>query len=403
MARKVNILFLTQHFPPEPTGGAIHTYDMTKYLSDYDISIDVITTLPAYPYGSFLDISKVPIDLIIEERQNVNIKRIWTYRPKGSSPTSIQRIIQYITFALNALFHTLLKKRYDVIITSQPPEFVLFTGLVLKKVKGSLWVADVRDLWFEAAVALGYVKERSISYIAFDFFRRNALQHVDILAYTSTEIKSHLVHKYNLQCKTISNPNGIDPAEFLHSTDIGNNLIYIGNLGYQYHFDNFIEALALVDEDIELTILGGGDQRSYLQKKVEQFKIQNRVHFIDSLPHRRVLEMICAARIGICPLRLDSSLRSVLPIKVLEYMGCGKPFIATGIGEIESLVRESNAGVLVDNNPKAIAEAIERMYSDTGTHQKMSANGLKFVNSNFNKISIIDNLLEEILKEYDNV
>ena len=399
MAKRLNILFLTQHFPPEPTGGAIHTYEMVKYLSDRNVTIDVITTFPTYPYGSFSNLSKVSTDLILEERQNVNIKRIWTYRPQSPSPKPIQRNIQYSIFALNALLHTLFKKKYDVVITSQPPEFILLTGLVLKKVKGSLWVADVRDLWFEAAVALGYVKERSISYALFNLFRRIALQNVDVLAHTSTQIKLHLTQKYNLQCKTIPNPNGVNPAEYPHSADMGNNLIYVGNLGYQYHFDNFIEALTLIDENIELTILGGGDQRLPLEKKVEQLKIQNRVHFIDSLPHDQVLKAICAARIGICPLRTDSSLRSVLPIKVLEYMGCGKPFITTGIGEIELLVRDSTAGILVNDSPEAIAEAIERIYDDAEKYREMSASGLKYVNANFNKISIINNLFEEILKK----
>jgi glycosyltransferase involved in cell wall biosynthesis len=45
-------------------------------------------------------------------------------------------------------------------------------------------------------------------------------------------------------------------------------------------------------------------------------------------------------------------------------MACGIPFLGCGRGEIESIAQDSGAGVLAENTPEAIADAILGLPSD---------------------------------------
>jgi glycosyltransferase involved in cell wall biosynthesis len=65
--------------------------------------------------------------------------------------------------------------------------------------------------------------------------------------------------------------------------------------------------------------------------------------------------------------------RIASPLKVLEYLSAGLPFVATRLPGIERLVTDGVEGLLVENTPEAWAGAIESMYADPEAWAAMSA------------------------------
>ena len=399
--KALKVLLLTQNFPPETVGGATHNFEMAKYLSKFGCNVDVVTTYPTYPYGEFEKPHKFYLD---EKINGVTVKRIWAYIPRKSAPPTIHRLLQYGSFSLHAFVKIISHKEYDAIITSQPPEFTLVTGYFLKKITRKPWIVDVRDLWLENATLLGFLKKNSIFYKMFEKFRKIALSSVDVFAYTAPTIKNWFFENYDIQGVPLFNPNGVDPTEYPYRKDVGKNLIYVGNIGYAYDLKTVIEALLyLRDKSIKLLIRGGGDKKQAVANFILDLELSDRVSFIEKLPRRQLLTLISNSRIGLCPLRKEDSLKSVIPTKVIEYMGCGIPFIGTGEGEIARLAMESSAGVMVDNNPLDIAKAIEKLNNDIHLCKKMGENGRVYVEKEYNKLKIIEQLyitLKRVCKKY---
>jgi glycosyltransferase involved in cell wall biosynthesis len=90
-----------------------------------------------------------------------------------------------------------------------------------------------------------------------------------------------------------------------------------------------------------------------------------------------------------------------LPIKLFEYMACGKPFIYSDIKSIEEELNVNDFGVLVNpENLKEIVRAIENYYSDYELLIKHSQNcrndiesGRKWETESIKLINIIRNLI----------
>lgn len=387
------ILIITQNFPPETVGGATHNFEMAKYLSYLGCDVKVITTYPTYPYGEFKEVKYDEEDRLYP----FNIVRIWTYRPIESDPNNIKRLCQYISFSVNAFFHGIFYNDYKIIITSQPPEFTMLSGFLLKIIFRKTWVVDVRDLWLENAAALGFIKRKGVFYILFDNIRKICLKKADLFAYTAPIIKNWFFDHYSVNGIPIFNPNGIDPMEYRVNSGIGEHIIYIGNVGHAYDLECVMVALKMLsDKKIKLFIRGGGDKKQNLISFAKTNQIIDRVFFIEKLPRDSLLSLISNCRIGICPLKEEQSLESVIPTKVIEYMGCGIPFIGTGYGEIVRLADESKAGIITKNNPECIASEIESLYFNEQKCKTMGNNGRIYVEREFNKIKIINQLLSAI-------
>lgn len=390
---KQKILIITQNFPPETVGGATHNFEMAKYLCAEGCDITVITALPSYPYGEFNDV----IDVKEDNSYSFDVKRIWAFRPREPDPCTFKRLLQYLSFSLNAFLHSLRYTKFKVVITSQPPEFTMINGFLLKSLLRKIWVVDVRDLWLENAAALGFFSEKSIYFRLFDKTRSICLKKLDLFAYTAPMIKDWFYNHYPITATSVFNPNGIDPTEYPYSTEVGNHIIYIGNIGHAYDLKNVITSLTyLQDKTINLIIRGGGDKKDELVSYVNKLQLNDRVVFYEKLSRSDLLKLIRRCRIGICPLKEEESLRSVIPTKVIEYMGCGIPFIGTGFGEIERLAEESNAGIITKNDPISIATAIGSLYNNKEKCKTMGICSRNYVEREYDKTRIIERLLSNI-------
>ena len=398
--RKLNILLVTANFPPESVGGAIHNLRVAKYLSRMGCKVDVLTTYPTYPYGEFKRQTRVYSE---EKMENIKVMRIWTFQPTKPSPPVYQRLLQYLIFPLHAFLRLIpilffSRKRYDVVVTSHPPEPTLLLGYLIKKFTRMVWVAEFRDPWLEAAVSLGFISEKNILYILSEKLRKSALLSADIFAYASKHIRDGFVKKYRVKARQIFSPNGVSPEECPLCERKGKNIIYIGNIGYAYSLENVVKSLSYVaDNDLKLLIVGGGDRMPDLLRLTNELGLEDRVKFVGILSHEETMDLTSKSLIGLHAQKELDFLEAANPIKVLEYMGCGIPFVAIGVGEIERLAKDSEAGLVVKDEPILIAKAISSLVENNDLRTKMGLNGRKYVEKEYNMPETISKLYQSIL------
>jgi glycosyltransferase involved in cell wall biosynthesis len=315
--------------------------------------------------------------------------RVWAFQPIKPDPSVDQRLLQYLTFPLHAFLRVVAlllcaRKRYDVVMTSHPPEPTLLLGYFIRRFMKIAWIVEFRDLWVEAAVSLGFLSENGILTRLSEKLRETALLSADVFAYVSETIRDRFVKRYRIRAKRIFSPNGIDPEKCPLCEAKNRHIVHLGNLGHAYSLENFVKSLSYVsDNGMKLLFVGGGDKKPELLRLVSELGFEDRVEFVGILPYEEAMDLVSQSLVGLCAQKELDSLEYIIPMKVLEYMGCGIPFVATGRGEIERLAKESEAGLVVASDPSTIAKALNSLIEDPGLRTKMGLNGRRFVEKQF--------------------
>ncbi len=112
-------------------------------------------------------------------------------------------------------------------------------------------------------------------------------------------------------------------------------LFYHGSLTQKRGIDRVIEAIAELDqkhrEKMQFVIVGGGPGLSRLKEVASTIGVANKIVFKGPVAYDRVAEEIAKADCCICPLPDRPEWNVSSPLKLFEYMACGKPIIVTRI------------------------------------------------------------------------
>jgi len=93
-------------------------------------------------------------------------------------------------------------------------------------------------------------------------------------------------------------------------------------------------------------------------------------------------------RLSVSPLRYGAGVKG----KVNQSMALGVPVVATS-ASVEGMHLEPDVEVVVADEPRALAEAIARVYRDEALWRRLSAGGLANVERHFSR-SVARNALE---------
>ena len=162
--------------------------------------------------------------------------------------------------------------------------------------------------------------------------------------------------------------NGID-LDFFHEVDrisardrLGfsrKTIISVGHLIKRKGHDLVISAL-LDLEEVDLVIIGEGEEEKNLKKLVAELNLSDRVTFTGSLSPDSVREYYSAADVLVL-----ASAREGWANVLLESMACGTPVVATKIWGTPEVVNTPVAGKLVEErNPQCIARAVQELLKD---------------------------------------
>lgn len=140
----------------------------------------------------------------------------------------------------------------------------------------------------------------------------------------------------------------------------GIKVVTVGNINPVKGYETLIEAAKLVNEQfsdpIQFIAVGPllenqGDFIAKLKEKQKKYKLDN-FHFWGS--SNEVKEILKAADIYVCSSDFEAS-----PISVWEAMAMAKPIVATDVGDVATIFKEYNCGIVVPTmKPQLLAEKI---------------------------------------------
>lgn len=146
-------------------------------------------------------------------------------------------------------------------------------------------------------------------------------------------------------------------------------LLFVGRLSEIKRVDVIIEAVSMVDDGTELTIIGDGEERTRLQKMMKEKQLENRVHLMGAVSPDVVKEYMTRNDILIMNSVLEGK-----PMTIIEAMSYGMPIVTTNVGGIAELVSPDVEGFFTDGSAKEIVEAIEKVKAN---YINMSKNAIQ--------------------------
>ena len=143
-----------------------------------------------------------------------------------------------------------------------------------------------------------------------------------------------------------------------------------------------------------LKLLLAGPSSERFRSLAETLGLAESCRFVGPLAYKEVPPYINACDLMVAPYepgkdRLRKRYGIGWPLKILEYMACGKPVVTTGVPPIDRIVKENETGLLVmPGDAKQLGEAILRLGDDRGLSEIVSRNGLSLVVSRYSWESV---------------
>ncbi|MCX7880419.1 MAG: glycosyltransferase family 4 protein [Ignavibacteria bacterium] len=210
----------------------------------------------------------------------------------------------------------------------------------------------------------------------------------------SNQLKKQLTELGVEDNKIIVNPCGFDPelfnpnidaSQLVEEFDLKNKFVigFSGTFGYYHGITFFAESLKFIRKRIPNAVflfVGDGDYRAQLDYIVKRDNLESQTIITGFLPYNSVPQYLSACDVLVSPCinNDDGTEFFNSPLKNFEYMGLGKPVVATAVGQQKEIfVDRYNAILVEERNPEAIAEAIFEIYKDPDLANKIGRNAHK--------------------------
>jgi glycosyltransferase involved in cell wall biosynthesis len=157
-------------------------------------------------------------------------------------------------------------------------------------------------------------------------------------------------------------------------------VVYTGTLAPWQGLASLLEALHLLRgaPAVELQIVGParGPWRAHLRGLARRLRVHHAVRFSPAMDRLDLLPLLQTAHACVAPLPADArnTLQGCCPIKVLEYMACGRPVLATAIGPVHELVEHGRTAHLVrPGSATALADGLAWMATHPVERESLGA------------------------------
>jgi len=199
---------------------------------------------------------------------------------------------------------------------------------------------------------------------------KKMVKKADEFVTTSISFKNYFKNKYKrddiqivMNCPNIQTAN--DFYDFRSEYNLSSDsfvLLFQGRLNAGRALIEMIESMAYVKSNVHLFVIGDGTLKKDMQKRMAELSLQEKVHFIDEVPSSELLRYTRGANAGInlqASINISKHLASAN--KLFEYTHSGIPTIGSDVPENRLIIEKYDLGMLVRNNPKEIADAINKM------------------------------------------
>jgi glycosyltransferase involved in cell wall biosynthesis len=346
---------------PSNYAGAIHTFEIAKNLVSEGHEVHIV--------AKFTGGEKE------EKIEGVNIHRVYSTK---------KRIFGYPSTLVNSVRITSdIIKKYDIEIIHERMTLPGGVGAITSKLFNIPCLLEVNGPVLEEHIALGNIPNHSHRRIL-KWWRSQVLP-IYGAYYVQTRSLREIMMDWGLSDKKVHViPNGVDinrfhpdinGMEILHKYQLdGKNIVtFIGTSREWHGVTLLISSIPKILQeypDTKFMIIGTGPEQPAIEKMVSDLNLQRDVLLLGTVPYRDIPKFISASTICVAPFqpsKLDTMKKYGLyfsPIKLFEYMACGKPIITTRVGEVNNLFEDRKDAYLIEPRKQELADAAIHLLGD---------------------------------------
>jgi len=365
----VNILFLTENFPPETNAAATRVYERAAYWVRWGQQVSVVTCAPNFPVGKVFPgyrngwYRREIVD-------GIRVGRVKTF--VAANEGFFLRTLDFLSFMVSGGVAGLFGPRPDVVVATSPQFFAAVAGWGVAGLRRRPFLFELSDLWPSNIVDLGVMKRnllyRGLERLELFLYRRSAA----VVALTRA-FKEDLTRRGVGPEKIAVVINGVDLPRYRrrernealaqqHGLSQSFVVGYVGTHGLAHELENVLAAAdsLRVHPRIRFLFVGAGARREALMREALQRKLPNTV-FVPPQPKEAMPDYWSLCDVALVHLKNLPTYATVIPSKMFEAMGMGLPLLLVAPeGEAQRILGESGSGRWVPaGRPDLLAAAVE--------------------------------------------
>ncbi len=344
------MLIISQVFPPDPAAVGQHFLDAAREISSRGYAVRVFTSARGYADPTIKYPPRETID-------GVEVIRL-PFSSLGKK-TLLHRVAGQLIFLAQAIVRGVFTPRLVCLLVSTSPPMCSIAALVIRVFRWvpiKYWVMDINP---DQVVAMGKVKENSLSVKLFDWLNRRILgaaRDVVVLDRFMAERienkraigdKIRIIPPWPLEGELADVPRDENPFVKEHNLDGKFVVMYSGNHALTSPVDTLVEAaLRLRDHPtLHFMFIGAGYGKDVVDKAIADHRPPNMV----SLPYQPLdqikYSLSAAADVHVVSL-VAESVGITHPCKVYGAMALGRPILYLGPSpsHISEILDQENIG-----------------------------------------------------------
>jgi glycosyltransferase involved in cell wall biosynthesis len=411
----MHILYLHQYFATRKGTTGTRSYEFARYLVGKGHHVTMMTSglenreFPVPEDKKYAEFKTEGINIIA-------IAAAYNDPQVGTGISSLQRMFKFYQFAWLACRIGKKLPAPDVVFATHTPLTIGLAGLTLGRYFKVPFIFEVRDLWPEALVNVGALKNPLVIWWLERMAKKIYAGAKHIVA-LSPGMKEGIVRTGVPADKVTVIPNASDLDLF--SPDIDGSAqrqrlglkdrftaIYFGAMGLANGLEYVIESARILakrdQNNIVLILLGSGGKRVELEKLASEYKLKN-VIFNNPAPDKEQLAQIVAGCDVCLTIYRAAKEHTWSPNKMFDALAAGQPVLINVPGWLGETIEKNNCGRCLDaRHPEMLADALEELAANPELCRQMGKNARELAEREFDRrklAKIFENVLIEAVSK----
>lgn len=226
----------------------------------------------------------------------------------------------------------------------------------------------------------------------FAWMEANVLRHIDYAIAGNADAVDVLRAK-NYRGKASVIPQfGVDAAHFAPAPQNASPIFrigYAGRLVEEKGIDVLLDAVAKLNGEWTLTLLGSGPHKTNLQTRAHQLGIATRVHFNSPIPSTQMPTFFQSLDVLVLPSHARAHWKEQFGRVLIEAMACEIPVIGSTCGEIPNVIGDAGL-IFPEDDGATLSEHLTLLQNDSARRIELGKRGRARVLAQFTQARIAE-------------
>ena len=397
----MHILYIHQHFATPRGGTGTRSYEFDRRWVKAGHKVTVIA-------GCY-DVSGLELRKKFIRKQIIDGIDLIVIGIKYSNKQSyLRRIVSFLQFTILSTYVGLRTRRADVVYATSTPLSVGVPAIVMKRLKSTPFVFEVRDQWPEVPIEMGVIKNKLVIKLLLWFEKTIYRCASSIVALSPGQAAG--VRKVLVENKRVAMiPNACD-TEMFHPEIDGSTirkeygwddklvLLHFGAMGKANGLDFIIDVAEKLkgNTGIHFVLFGEGSEREALLDRIKRLGSKN-VEIFNSRPKVELVRIIAASDVSMVVFANFPILEHNSANKFFDSLSAGKPVLLSYSGWQREILEENQAGFGCQLcNMDEFVERVLYFNSNRQQLKKMGENARRLAVERFSRDKLAEKALEVI-------